>query len=173
MAGNSENAALWAEADVYIADLSTAIPADAEEAFSGSWGLVGLLDGEAGFVQSRSEEKTDHFAWGGILVRSGKKNFKKTYKFTALETNEFTRRLVFPGSSDTEEVVPTNDTFMIAFETRESGKVRRAITRYGASVDAVGDITTSETELEKYEITVAILPDGDGVLFDLQNADAS
>jgi hypothetical protein len=92
MSGNTENARLWADADVYVTpDLAAVVPADADTAFSAAWGLVGLLNGEDGFTQSREEEKNDHYAWGGILVRSSRRNFKLTEKFSALEDNATTR----------------------------------------------------------------------------------
>src|SRR5690606_23745136 len=91
MAGNPQNAALWADADVYVAFLadvaSPTVPADADTAFGVDWDLIGLLDGDAGFVESREKDETDHFAWGGILVKTGRRNYKEQHTFTALEWN--------------------------------------------------------------------------------------
>lgn len=172
MAGDTENAALWAEADVWIAlNLAATNPTDVEDPFGGDWDLVGLLDGEAGFVESRSEDTNDFYAWGGILVRTSRRNFKMTRQFTALETNPTVRQLVYPGSTGTEIIVPQRSPFKIGFETREGTKTRRVISRRYAEVDEVGDITESEADLKKYEITVAIYPDANGVLFDVQPDD--
>src|SRR5699024_9837387 len=59
MAGNPDNASLWVEADVFVnPDLDGAIPASIDEEFDPTWGLVGLLNGDDGFVTSRSEDKS-------------------------------------------------------------------------------------------------------------------
>jgi len=60
---------------------------------------VGLLDGDQGFEESRSEDVKDHFAWGGILVATTRSKFKLEKKFTVLEDNVQTRALIWPGST--------------------------------------------------------------------------
>lgn len=174
MSGNPANASLWADADVYIStDLNEANPADANTAFAGGWELVGLLDGEAGFTQSREQEVTDHYAWGNIIVRTARRNFKLTYSFTALEDNEVTRSLAWPGSSPGELVVPQPVRVKVAFETREGAKVRRVITKQYAEVTLDGDVNENETTLASLPFLATIFPDGNGVLFVEQKAEAS
>src|SRR5450756_107330 len=106
MSGTPANASVWADADVYIAAIGSPEPADTSTPFSGAWSLVGLLDGGDGFEQSRSQDVKDHYAWGGILVATSRKNFKLTQKFSVLEDNVATRSLIWPGSSATEIKVP-------------------------------------------------------------------
>lgn len=172
MAGNPKNATLWKEADVYIAEsLDTKNPESEKEEFGSGWGLVGLLDGEDGFTDSRDQDKDDHFAWGGILVRTSRGNFKLTRTWSALEDNPRTRRLIWPGSKPGKLVVPKPEKIKMAFETREDGKVRRLITALYAENDLEGDVTESESELTKYEIETTIFPDGDGTLFIEQPTD--
>jgi hypothetical protein len=172
MAGNPANASLWADADVYVAfDLEAGLPADASTEFGAEWDLVGLLDGEAGFVETRTEEITDHYAWGGIIVRTGRRNFKLTRQFTALEYNATTRRLAWPGSAEGERVVPHPEDILIAFEKRDDDKVHRLISAYRAECDVNGDLTENESELEKHPFVVTIFPDGDGVLFTEQTTE--
>ena len=173
MAGNPDNAALWAEADVYVAPLGSPLPADADAPFSSAWKLVGLLDGDDGFSESRDEDKNDYFAWGGILVRTARRHFKLTKSFSVLEDNATTRGLIWPGSTDTEIVVPRPGKVMLAFETREGDKVKRVITRRHAEVDVAGDITENESDLTKVSLDASIFPDGDGVLFDRQESAAA
>lgn len=172
MAGDTANASLWADADVYIAlDEGAANPSTVDNDFDGDWELVGLLDGEAGFTESREEEKSDHYAWGGILVRTSRRNFKLTRKFIALESNPAVRALVYPGSTAGTIRVPTRNRFKIAFETREGDVVRRLISSLYAEVDEVGDIVESEADLTKREITVVIYPTASGDLFVVQPED--
>ncbi|OKI52854.1 hypothetical protein [Micromonospora sp. CB01531] len=172
MSGDPSKASLWADADVYIADdLTTANPATVAEAFSNEWGLAGLLNGEDGIEEGRDEDKGDHYAWGGILVRTSRKNFKMTKKFTALEDNDVVRGLVYPGSTATTIVVPRHGPKKVSFEVRDDDRIERLITRRFAIVDTIGTIKDSEDELKKYEITLSIFPDGNGVLFDRQSTD--
>ena len=171
MAGDTANAALWTDADVYIAPTGTAIPADATAAFGVGWELVGLLDGEQGFTQSRNEETADYYAWGGILVRTSRRNFKLTVTFTALEDNATTRDLIWPGSTATALVVPRPAEVMVAFELREGDKVKRLITANYAEVTVNGDLNESETSLTSYPLIATIFPDAStdpATLFDIQ-----
>ena len=171
MAGDPSKASLWADADVYVAAVGTSLPANVDAAFSGSWSLVGLLDGDAGFTTARSEDTADHSAWGGIIVRTSRKGFKLTKKFTVLEDNTTTRSLIWPGSTDTEVVVPRPTNILVAFELREGDTVKRLITKNYAQVDVDGDYTEGEADLTKYPLVATIFPDGDGVLFTRQATD--
>jgi len=168
MSGTPANASVWADADVYIAPVGTAIPADASTPFGAGWDLVGLLDGSAGFEYSRSEDKKDYYAWGGILVATSRKNHKSMYKFTALEDNAVVRSLVWPGSTATELKVPVVANLLIAFETRSGGKVKRMISRDHVQVDLNGSIKDGEEDLTGRTFDVSVFPDSGGVLFDKQ-----
>jgi len=162
MSGTPANASVWADADVYIAAIGSPIPADTSTAFSGAWSLVGLLDGSDGFDESRDEDVKDHFAWGGILVATSRKNFKLTKKFSVLEDNATTRSLIWPGSTASQIIVPRPANLMVAFETRSGGKVRRAISKNYAQVTVDGAIEDSEEDLTKRPLAAVIFPDSSG-----------
>lgn len=171
MSGNTENARLWADADVYIGeDLTAANPADVSTAFGATWGLVGLLNGEDGFTEAREEETSDHYGWGGILIRTARRNFKLTKKFSALEDNAITRALLWPGSAAGQIIVPRPIPVKLAFETRDGDKIRRLITKRYAVITVDGDVTENESDLTKYELLATIYPDATGVLFDEQKS---
>jgi len=167
MAGNPDNAALWAEADVYVAPLGTAAPTDGSAVFPVGWVAVGLLDGDDGFTTTRDQDTNDLYAWGGILVRTSRAHFKLTKGFSVLEDNVTTRSLIWPGSTAGTIVVPRPESVLLAFETREpgTGKVHRLITANSAQVDVDGDVTENETDLTKYALVATIFPTGDGTLF--------
>lgn len=171
MAGDVSNAALWGDADVYIGPQTAVNPLDVTAAFGADWQLAGLLDGDAGIVESRNEDTSDFYAWGGILVRTSRRNFKLQRKFVCLESNATTLGLVYPGSTGGVIKVPSRNYFKVAFETREGAEVRRVISANYAEVDSVSDITESESALKKYEITVTIFPNAQKELFIVQPAD--
>lgn len=166
MSGDPTNARLWADADVYVAfDTEAPNPSDASDPFGEEWDLIGLLDGEEGFVESREEEVNDHFAWGGILMRTSRRNFKLMKSFTAFEHNDTTRRLRWPGSDPGEIKVPRPERIKIAFETREGGRVHRLISAFEAEVVPDGDFTENESDPASLAFASTIFPDADGVLF--------
>jgi hypothetical protein len=173
MAGDPANADHWTEADVYVGSLVAATPADEDTPFSADWDLVGLLDGDAGFEHTREEDQTDRFAWGGILVRTLRRNFKYTVAFTPLEYNATTRSLLWPGSGPGELIVPRPARIKIAFETREGTAVRRLISSYQAEVAVNGSYSETESDVTVYPLIATIFPDADGVLFDEQPNPAS
>lgn len=166
MSGNNDKAAIWGDADVLTAPLGSPLPATLDDPFPAAWNLVGLLDGEDGFGESRSVDREDHSAWGGRLVRTSSRNFVLTRTFTALEENATTTGLVYPGSDDGHIRIPERHLFLIAFVTYDGpDRVKRLITPKYAEVDEVGDVTENEAELRKFELTVKIYPDEDNVLF--------
>ncbi|MCY4726698.1 hypothetical protein NYO98_10450 [Nocardioides sp. STR2] len=173
MSGNTENARLWADADVYVnPDVASAtIPASITEAFAAAWGQVGLLNGEDGFTEAREEETGDHYAWGGILVRTSRRNFKLTKAFSALEDNATTRSLLWPGSTAGKLIVPRPVPVKVGFETRDGDIVRRLITARYAVITVNGDITENESDLTKYELLATIYPNAAGELFIEQKSD--
>lgn len=168
MAGDPNNASLWADADVYVGDPATSVlPATGGDPFDASWDLVGLLDGDEGYTTGREWGGNDDFyAWGGLLVRTSRRQFKLTKKFTALEDNATTRALVWPGSAAGEISVPKIGQIWLAFELREGTTVKRAITRNYAEVDVDGDVKEGEADLTKFPLIATIYPDANGVLFD-------
>ncbi|MET9158289.1 Ig-like domain-containing protein [Streptomyces parvulus] len=169
MAGDPTKANLWTDADVYVSwNLNAALPASADEPFGPDWHLVGLLDGDEGFPETRDEDTDDKFAWGGILVRTSRQHFKLTKSFTALEDNDTTRQLVWPGSTETKIKVPRPEKVKVAFETREGEKVRRLATSLYAECSLDGDHGENETDLESATIAAVIFPTSEGDLFDRQ-----
>lgn len=173
MAGDPTNASLWTDADVYVGPLSAPLPATVDDPFSSEWGLVGLLDGDEGFTESRDEDTDDKYAWGGILVRTSRAHFKLTKSFTVLEDNPTTRSLIWPGSTDTQIIVPKPARVLLAFETREGDAVKRLITAQYAEVDLDGDVQENETDLTAYSLVATIFPTAGKVLFNRQFTDGT
>lgn len=172
MAGDATNAALWQNADVYIAATGATAPTNVTSSWPYAWTAVGLLDGEAGFAESREEESNEIYAWGGLLVKKTKSKHKRTIKFTALEDNATVFALVNPGSTrDTVDgvttsavKVPSSAEFAIGFETRDGDTTKRRIVKR-AEVESIGEVVESESGLTVYEITVTIYPETNGTLY--------
>lgn len=172
MSGTASNATLWQNADVYIAAANTAGPTTVYAPWPVAWTAVGLLDGDAGFAEGRSDDSNEIYAWGGLLVKKTKTHHKRTIKFTCLERNATTFGLLNPSSTratasgltSSTVKVPTLTEFAVAFESRDGSTTKRRFIKR-AVVEEVGEVTESEAGLTVYEITVAILPETDGTLY--------
>ncbi len=181
--GDPSNARLWADADVYVAfgtdgDLSgVEVPTDVDTEFGADWDLVGLLDGGEGFTQTRDEDVSDKYAWGGILIRTARKNFKFSQSFTALEDNETTFRLRWPGSTRGETiVVPSGNQIervLVAFETRDGDITHRLISAFEAEITVDGDVGENEEDIASVPFMATVFPDADGVLFTVQETEVA
>lgn len=175
MAGDVNNAAVWAEADVLVGALTATNPADGA-AFGVDWSYAGLLDGDDGFGLSRDMDSSDFYAWGGILVATTRRNFKLTRTFTALEDNQVVWDLIWPGSDVTFtgntytgsiKVPDLQAKFKMAWETRSGDTLKRVISANYCQVEEVGEATESESDLQSYPVTVTVYPASDGTLFDV------
>lgn len=171
MAGSTENPRIWLNADVYVADTGTTGPTDIVTDWPAGWEALGLLS-QDGMTETRDESVNDHFAWGGILVRTTRSNHKRSFTVTALEDNPVVFALVNPGSEadtvgdvTTRTIkVPGTDIRAFGLELRDGDIVKRRVIPRGEVVE-VGEITRSESEMEMYELTINVYPDGDGVLY--------
>lgn len=158
MSGSSDNVTIWTDAEVWVAPLGTALPADAAAAFPAGWTAVGLLDGDEGFAEDREEDKKEFHAWGGVLIGISRSKFKITKKFTTFEDNVVTRALAWPGSTATSTIVPVPIDQLVAFETIRGGKVRRKISSYKAQVELDGSIAEKETDPASMGFVATIFP---------------
>jgi len=174
MGGDPSNAAVWSGADVYIGGDTATIPV-AGAAFDNTWDLVGLLNGDDGFSEDMSLDKSDFYAWGGILVATTRRNFKLTRTFTAYEDNKTVFDLWYPGHDVTFDVDGTYEgdilvpdlqaKFKIAFETNSGGVIKRVVSKNYAQVDERGTNKEGENDIASRAFTVAIYPDSGGGLF--------
>lgn len=171
MPGEIENPRIWANADVYTADVGTTAPTDVAAAWGAGWEPLGLLS-EDGMTEGREEDSTDLYAWGGVLVRTIRSRHKRTLTVTALESNATVFGLVNPGSTvtttdglTTREIrIPERDPRAFGVELRDGDIVKRRLVPRGEVV-AVGEVTASDSAMEMFELTINIYPDSDGVLY--------
>lgn len=173
MAGATTNAHSWDNADVYVAPTGTTGPTDLTTALNVAFLPVGLLDGDEGFTEGRDEDRADHYAWGGILIKTTRAHHKRTIRFVALEDNTTTFGLLNPGSTtataasvDTRTVkTPVSDKRAWVFELKESGTVKKRRHVPSAEVVDVADIVNSEGAVVAFDMTLSVYPASDGTLW--------
>src|SRR5690348_2268625 len=100
MAGDPANPRIWVGADVYVAPLGSTAPTDVTTVLNASFVAIGLLSDD-GITESRDQDSTDHYAYGGQLVRTSRSKFKRTFEVTAIEDNKTVWQLLNPGSTAT------------------------------------------------------------------------
>jgi hypothetical protein len=171
MSGDIANPRIWEGADAYVAPLGTTPPDDVATAWAAPWEALGLLS-EDGATETRAQDTADHFAWGGLLVRTTKSKFKRTMKITCLEDNLVVFGLANPGSTtDTATglttrtvMTPTRDPRAFGLETRDGDITRRRLIPNG-EVTEVGEVKFADSDMTAFELTITIYPDSDGVLY--------
>lgn len=171
MAGDVDAPRIWTGADVYVAPTGTTAPTDTTTALAAGWEALGLLSDD-GASESRDEDSTDHYAWGGVLVRTTRSKHKRTIVVTALEDNDTVFKLVNPGSTSATATgtttrvvkVPTPDPRAFVFELVDGDvTLRRHIAK--GEVVSVGDVTLAESDLTAFELTINVYPAADGTLY--------
>ncbi|WP_326792047.1 hypothetical protein OHA79_09605 [Streptomyces sp. NBC_00841] len=173
MAGSTDNPRLWEGADFYAAPSGTALPVNLDALMSTvpAWKAVGLLS-EDGASESRDEDTSDFYGWGGKLIRTKRSKHKRSIKVTCLEDNLTVFGLVNPGSTVTTATgvntrtvkIPRSDKQSFVLELVDGDITKRRHIPIG-EVTEVGEVTLSESDLQAYEITVTIYPDSADVLY--------
>lgn len=178
MARSPENVNIWQDARVWLslATVRPELPTDADTAveegpFVSAWGEFGILDGEAGFGEERSFDETEHYGWGMGLIKIGTRNYKLNRTFSALEDNEATRAVLWPGSTASKLMMPKPIYAWLGFEsTSDLGNVERLFTVSRARL-TVPNNNRNEADITRLEVTANIFGKsvGDSVeLFDRQ-----
>lgn len=179
--GDPSNARSWDNANIWIQfpDVGgefAAGPATIEDDFPAEWDHLGLLDGENGFVFSRSETITTTNAWGGITIASKRSDQSDTTTFTAHEVNELSDRL--RGIEEDGGVLKMKrrapERCKLAFELFDQGRAvsERFISSFEVEIAVNGDITYNETTPQSFPFLATIFPDGSANLWDIQRTEA-
>lgn len=171
MAGNTDNVAVWSEADVLIGPLTALTPADGVDfdlSGADAWKFAGILDGSAGFGETQTSESTPHYGWGYGEIATTRKNLTIMRTFTALEDNAETMALrydttgvTFTGGNYSGELGGRDlqSKFRVAFETRSGATIKRYVSKNFAQVDSLGDVSETEDNLASLPVTLKIYPE--------------
>jgi len=171
MAGDIDNPRIWEGADLYAAPVGSTAPVDLTTAWAEAWEPAGLLS-EDGMSESRDQDSADHYAWGGILVRTTRSKHKRTITVTCLEDNLVVFGLVNPGSTATTTTgvtkrivkVPTTDPRAFGLELTDGAITKRRVIPKG-EITEVAEVALSDSEMTAYALTITIYPAADGTLY--------
>lgn len=168
---------IWIDARIWFAPGNAPrpeIPLTAEAAVAEpDWFELGILDGDAGIGEERSNDETKHYGWGIGLIKIGNKNFELTRTFSCLEDNIATRKILWPGSTETSLKMPKPVDGYLGFETvSDTGQTERLWTPRPARL-SVPDNNRNESDITKLEITASVFADGANQVFERQVAQAA
>lgn len=168
----SRNIDVWKDARVYVTqDEEALFPVDGSEPGE-QWEYVGLLNGGSQIGRDININRTEVQSFGGVLQLTDVRFNKDTRSFSALESNEVTFGLIWPGSEYKEGeagvlLPPENDAErVIAFVTTNSfGDTEIQVSRRPAIIyptsQPKGDSGATATDF-----TVEVLKDDEGGLYD-------
>ena len=167
---NASNISIWKDAEVWFSDNEDAVVSETG-VFGDDWAQVGILNGGAEIGQEFDGETTEVGSFGGKIVLTDRSFRKDTRTFAALEDNETTFGLMWPGSEYVEDGstvlrVPHDAEGVVAFKTTDHrGRVLIDITRLPAKVRSSGAAKGDEGATAT-EFTVDVLPDNTDSLYD-------
>lgn len=177
MSGDTADVRIWQGADVSCAAVGSTAPTNVATALDAAFDVLGLLS-EDGITEARTEEQTDHFAYGSILVRTTRRKHVRTFKVVALENSLLVAQLADPNSTATTAsgvtklvVSPPSavtNTKAWVIEKTDGALIERIYVPKGEVV-SVGDVLTSDNEMAKKELTIKVYGSTyssvDGVLY--------
>lgn len=158
---------------VYRAPLGTALPTTASETLNGAFYELGFVS-EDGVKNNNSPDTDKVKAWGGatVLIVQNEKPDEWTLTLleslnpNVLETVYGTAHVTYNGSAGTIAVEATPDqlednSYVIDLALK-GGALKRIVIPQG-SLSELGEIVYKDDEPIGYELTLAALPDADGV----------
>jgi hypothetical protein len=165
------NARIWAGAIVQVAPTGTTAPVDVDTPLDAAFDDLGLI-GEEGITLSSTSDNAEHYAYGGLHIRTTRNKFKKAIKVLALENNPAVYDLVNPGStaattaSLTTRTVstPTVNEKMFVFETSDGDVTRRIVIPRGEVTD-IGDTVFIDSAMSAVELTIEAYASSAGVFY--------
>lgn len=172
MSGDIENPRIWVNAAVRVAPIDTPGPTDLASAWHAYFETLGLLS-EDGITEGREQEVTDHYAHGGILVRTTKSKHKRTFEVMCLEDNAVTFDLANPGSvvgttglitTRTVQIPNQPDPRTFGLELEDGDITSRIIIERG-EVTEVGERVLVDNAIAMVPLTITVYPNADGELY--------
>jgi hypothetical protein len=120
MSGTASNVKVWAEIEVYVADVGATAPTTPDEDPGSGWDPIGFLSSD-GIPQELDEDSNTLKSYEGVPVGSISTFNKSTFGFTAIEDNDVVKQAIYQGSD-----APTTATGVKTFVAKIPKRVPRA-----------------------------------------------
>lgn len=169
--GTTANPRIWVDSTVYAGAVGTTAPTDTSTSLNAAFKDLGFIT-EDGLTETREQETKDHYASGGVLIRTTRSKHKRSFKFACLESNQYVFPLVNPGSSQATNTGTTTRSVVVpeplekawVLQQADGSYIRRIHIARGEVVE-VAEIKASDSEMVMFELTVNVYPSAAGVLY--------
>ena len=169
--GTTVNPRIWVDSTVYAGVVGTTAPTDTSTSLNAAFKDLGFLS-EDGLTEAREQDVKDHYASGGVLIRTTRSKHKRTFKFVALESNQYVFPLVNPGSTQATSTGTTTRAVYIpepnvkawVFQQADGSYIRRIHIARGEVID-VAEIKAGDEDMAMFELTVNVYPSSAGLLY--------
>lgn len=154
---------------IFWAPKGTNVPTDATTKLADAFNSIGYVSTD-GLTEKEERTYEKHKAWGGDTVASTQTEYGKSYSFKMIETNEATMKVRYGSDNVTAADGSVTQVKHNATELPEgvwviemviAGKIVRKVMPRG-KIEEIGDISYNDKDLVSYEVTVGLLPDGNG-----------
>ena len=169
--GTTTNPRIWVDSTVAVGPVGTTAPTNIATGLDSDFVDLGFLT-EDGLTESREQDSKDHYATGGVLIRTTRSKHKRTFKFTCLEDTAVTFGLVNPGSDQSTTTGVTTRTVRTPEPNPQAFVLQQADGEYGRRIHVargevveVGEIKAGDEDMVMLELTVNVYPASDGTLY--------
>lgn len=171
--GTTANPRIWVDSTVSVGAVGSTAPTDTTTALDAAFVDVGFLT-EDGLTEMREQSVKDHYATGGVLIRTTRSKHKRSFKFTCLEDTPEVFDLRNPGSSAststgtttrTVKVPEANPKAFVFQQNDPAGSWVRRLHIATAEVIDVAEIKSGDEDMAMFELTVNVYPSSSSVLY--------
>lgn len=169
--GTTANPRIWVDSTVYAGAIGTTAPTDTTTALNVAFKDLGFVT-EDGFTEQREQDTKDHYATGGVLIRTTRSKHKRSFKVTTLESNENAFPLINPGSTQSTTTGLTTRAIYVpeplekAFVLSQmDGSYKRRLHIARGEVVEVAEIKAGDEDMVMFELTINVYPSSAGLLY--------
>lgn len=168
-----DQAEVWVVLASTVTDIADLIPVSVTDDLAAlGWEFTGLVDDQKGIPLDPTIEVKEYDAFGHPKFRVKLKKGKLTTGFTALETNETTKKIVLPGSASNKIGAPKDVQIFVLYKFVDEDRttVWVSLTKAPVELKAHGGII--DGELSFAELTVHHTTDASNDIFEVITDDA-
>jgi hypothetical protein len=163
-----DEAEVWLALKSDVTSISTMIPGTVTADLDAlGWEFSGLIDADKGIPLSPSIEVKEYDAFGRPRFRVKAKKGKLDTGFTALETNDVTRKVVLPGSGSNKIGAPKDVQIYVLYRFVDEDRTTAWVSLTPALVELNAHGGIIDGELSWAELTVHHTTDASGDIFEV------
>lgn len=162
-----DKAEVWLALKADVADIETMIPSTVDADLDAlGWEFSGLIDDKKGIPITPGGEVKHYNGFGHPRFRSKFRDGNLATGFTALETNDVTKKIVLPGSADGKIGIPKNVQVYVLYRHFDEGAGRIWVSLKPGLAELKSHGGIVDGELSYAEMVVHHTADANGDVFE-------